>query len=436
MLTLKQQLLAATIIAGVAAPAQAQFSFPSAELRGVGASTPADINVKVNNCIGVNQQLGSNNGSLSSVTLTDFVPTTPSTSNPDLFCSTGDGLENNIYNGSTTFTGKYVSTGSGFGRQQWRLFTNQFTGSSSSTNPFGTWANVQYALSESPTTFSEYNTDYANNAATVAGAGIQLPLYVVPIAFAYNPQYGSNNGTPLNFRVKSPQSINGAVAGGLKLSKDVYCRIWNGQITNWNHPDLTALNGGQSLRDLNDPQARWDSEGVPIRLVGRADKSGGTDVFSHAMSAQCGTTVANGGTNKFEKAQESLPYDNTSAIDIRPLRSDSNYFPGSAAKNFAGTTQTLSGYVYDRNTEKLCFWNEVSGGACPATPAAINNALLVGKFIVADTSAGIEKALRLNNNNLAIASSVTPGLTLNGKLGYLGADFIVPSAGRTLHGAA
>lgn len=449
----KIQLLAATIIAGMASSAaNAQFAFPSADIRGVGASAPGDINVKVQNCIGADSNLGSNAGTTSVVTLTDYTPTTPSATNPRLLCSAGE----NVYNSTGTYTGQYVATGSGFGRQQWRNFVNNFSGLAGSINPFGTWANVQYAFSEAPATpsdITDYQTDNAElingvdvdvNAQAQAGNAIQFPFYVVPVAFAFNNVYGNNGGTDLRFNIRFPQNVNGVAAGGIRLTKAAYCGIWNGSITNWNNATLRTLNGNTDLRDaVNDSSTRWASEGVPIRLVGRADRSGTSDLFTRAMAAQCGTTVTAGGTNKFERAAESLPYDPASTIDIRGLRADTSYRPGNAASNFAGPTQSLNGYVYDRTNNRFCFWNEAASAACSATPAPVTFAQFqtggtsAGLFIVADGSAGVEAAVRRNDGvNAALTSPSVPTLTLNGKLGYIGADFVAGSTGRTLFSAA
>ena len=447
----KIALLTATIMAGVATPGYAQFAFPTAEIDGVGASAVADINKKVQNCIGVDSPLGLNTGATQVITLTDYKPVPATATNPELNCSTGDDIYNS---GTTTYTGQYVSTGSGFGKQQWRNFANNFSGLAGSINPFGPWTNVQYAFSESPLVpaeITDYNQDDAElinnvdvdvNASAQAGAPIQFPLYVVPVAFAYNTQYGTKGAAPLNFRVKTAGTINGLVAGGLRLLKTDYCGIWNGTITNWNSPLLKTRNANQSLGDLADV-ARFDSEGVPIRLVGRADRSGTTDLFTRALAAQCGTTVPNGGTNKFERAAESLPFNSSGTIDIRTIRSDARYFPGSAASNFSGTTQSLSGYVYDRTNNRFCFWNEAASAACSATPAAVTfsqfntGGASAGLFIVADGSSSVEAAVRrVDGTNAALISPTDATVSLNGKLGYVGADFVFPTAGRTLFSAA
>ncbi len=461
MKSFKFQLLAAAALIAPAMPAHAQFKFPDAEIDGVGASAPADVTVKVLNCIGVNSNLGVNNSaSLTTVTNADYANTgTPSNGKPSLTCSVDD-VNGNIYNAVTpsNFIGHYVSTGSGFGRQQWRNFANNFLGTSSSQNPFGPWTNVQFAFSEAPATpadITDYNnddtelatvngvpnTDIDVSAAANAGAPIQFPLFVIPVAFAYNPVYGNNNGADMAFNVQNAQTTNGVAAGGLRLTKAVYCGIWNGTITNWNDPAIEALNKNGTVATplydtANDTAGRWTSEGAPIRLVGRADNSGTTDIFTRALSTQCSGT-------KFLRSAEALPFSpGTSPIDIRGLRSSSPYFPGSTAI-FAGTTTSLNGIVYDRTNNRFCRSTEAASAACSATPAAITIAdyqvggFARGLFLVADGSSSVEAAVRRNDGiNAALASTVTPGVTLNGKLGYIGADFVAGSTGRTLHAAA
>jgi hypothetical protein len=278
--------------------------------------------------------------------------------------------------------------------------------------------------------------------ANKAGPAIQVPFYVIPISFAYNPAYGQNATgaatVDMKFNVKTPASINGVVSGGLRLSRVAYCKIYNGEITNWNDATLKTLNSNLSLHDtVNDTLTRWNAEGAPIRLVGRADRSGGTDVFTRAMAAQCAGLVT---TNKFSKAAESLPYDNTSAIDIRRLRPDTHYFPTSTASRFSGIVQGLGGLVFDRVSDNICLWSEVNPATaqCDAALApggVLTNAPTNGLFTVADGSSGVGEAIETTVNNTLI-NSTTAGIKLNGKFGYVGADFVKPVAGRNLFSAA
>ncbi len=136
----------------------------------------------------------------------------------------------------------------------------------------------------------------------------------------------------------------------------------------------------------------------------------------------------------------SLPYDNTSTIDISRLRSDTNYKPGVASSNFSGTIQSLGGRVFDRQNDVICNWNQVNASTtrCDTTLApggVFTNTATPGLFMVADGSSGVEEAIRTTVNNTMIDSRVA-GIKLNGKFGYLSADFVAGSGTRTLHSAA
>lgn len=425
----------------VTSAAYAQIAIPPVELRGAGATTVGDVAVRTLNCIGNPgaglNPYGTNSPQLLPIAPGLYTPTTISATNPAYDCATQEIQPN--------FEGKYIGTGSGAGRQIWRTFATNppLTGAAGATNPFGTWTNTQFAFSEAPASVSditEYNA-VANNATNKAGPAIQVPFYVIPIAFAYNPVYGTKTtgATTVNlrFNVKVPATINGVVSGGLRLNRVAYCRIFNGEITNWHDPALQVLNSNVSLRDVNDDATRWTAEGAPIRLIGRADRSGGTDVFTRAMAAQCNGLVA---TNRFARNAESLPYLNTSTIDIRRLRPDTHYFPTSTASRFSGTVQSLGGLVYDRVTDNICLWSEVNPATarCDASFApggVFTNAPTNGLFTVADGSSGVAEAIETTVNN-ALINSTTAGIRLNGKFGYVGADFVGPVAGRNLFSAA
>jgi len=472
MRNLKTTLLAATVLASVASPAYAQFAFPPVELNAAGATAPGDINVKVNKAIGVDINYGTNSSAtLSTIAPADFLPTVPSAANPEHRTSAGD----DIYNGGATFTGRYVGTGSGFGRQIWRNFSGQnFLGTNSSQNPFaqyssasgaspivGGWTNVQYALSETPARVSDItdynaddselatvngvaNTDIDVSALAAAGPAIQIPLYVVPIAFAYAPSYGVNSfGQAMNFNVKSQVLVNSVATGGLRLTKADYCGIFNGAITNWNNAGIQVRNGNQPLYDpLTDSPSRWTSEGAPIRLIGRADSSGSTDVFTRAMAAQCNGIT--GVTNKFVKAAEGLPYDYSSSIDITTLRSSSPYKPAAVvtatlAAAVAGSTQSIGGVVFDKNG-LFCLASTLASNVCTSS-LADPGSTTSGLFTVADGSSQVALAIlssataSLTTKSFA-GTTFASGVKINGKFGYVAADFVAPTPGRTLHAVA
>jgi len=425
----KQMLFCATALTVCASSAaQAQIALPAAELRGVGASSITNILVQSLNCVGNPgshapgntdnlNRAGTNTGSLSAIPEGLFSPTTPTPTSPAFDC--------NLQEIQPDFQGKYVATGSGTGRSFWRAFSNQLPGTTSSNiNPFGTWNNVQFAFSDAPATASDlaaYDSN-ANNTTNRAGAPIQFPLYVLPVALAYNPVYGrfispTKGLISLSYRVRFPTRNGATITGGLPLSKAAYCGIFNGTITNFNDPIFTALNAGIPLRDANDGGARWANVGVPIRLVGRLDNSGTTDIFTRHLAVACDGQVP---VNKFAQAAEALPFDRTSGINLSSFRSDTRYTPTSTGA-LAGTVQSLSGAVFVR-----------ASGNTPATINATQGAETAGLFMVADGSSGVRDAI-----NFTRADPVRVGqVVLNGKIGYIGADFVAPAIGQALFSAA
>ncbi len=359
------------------------------ELKGAGASSIENVVVTAFNCVSgpTNaQQLGKGGNvtastpvpaSLTPIASGVFTPTTPNAANPVFNCATNSIQPN--------FKAKYVSTGSGFGREIWRNFSNRFNSgvpTNSNANPFEVingdpaWTNVQFAFTDGPisaTDLSTYNTN-ANSATNLAGKGIQIPLYVLPVALAYSAQYGVNGaGTPLNFVVPT---------GGIKLNQAQYCGIFNGVITNFKTISAT-------LKDPIDTTARWNADGVPIRLVGRLDNSGTTDIFTRHLKEVCGTTG-----NKFiNGANQQLP-------------GGSGNTPGAA-----GTA--ISSAVY-------------TGGLLSSGAEA------VGLFGRATGSSGVAAAIAAAPD---LASPSEPTTLLNGKFGYISSDFVTPATGATLQAA-
>jgi len=117
---------------------------------------------------------------------------------------------------------------------------------------------VQFAFADSSITPGDI-TDYNNattGAAPLGGTPIMFLMFVLPVAIAYNPIYGRNTSTSTNytFRINPTFSaattqIGGVNVGGLRLTRNLTCAIFNGQITNWNHADLqTAVVPERSRR--------------------------------------------------------------------------------------------------------------------------------------------------------------------------------------------
>ena len=441
----KTHLLAACAVSTfTASAAQAQVLMPQVELRGGGASSVADIVPRSMNCVGRPgsglNQLGDNTGALKTIATGLYSPTTPSATDPVVDCS-------GSYEIQPSFEAKYISTGSGTGRSMWYKFTtSNLDGTTGKINPFGTWTNLQFAFSDSAISVTELGS-YNNSASTAAsafnggaGAAVQVPFFVLPVAVAYNPVYGLKGATELKFNVKVPGTINGVVAGGLRLNRAAYCKIFNGDIKNWNDAALKVLNSNVSLADPSDT-TRFASEGVPIRLVGRADNSGTTDIFTRALATQCsGLTTT---TLKFTKNAANLPYVTGGSIDISKLLSTSELNPGglkadgTAGASYAGAFQSLSGFVWDKVGKKLCLYSELTSSLCTGTLTGQGLAA-DGLFLVADGSSGVAEAILKNDaaTNTSVVSAVDNTILLNGKVGYIGADWIVPVTGRSLFAAA
>lgn len=120
-------------------------------------------------------------------------------------------------------TVNYEATGSGTGREQFIGGQVDFAGSDAALEP-----------------------DELEAARQVCGEVIELPVYISPIAVAYNLPGVSD----------------------LNLTAENVAKIFSGEITNWNDPALAADNPDADLPDLD------------IIPVNRADKSGTTENFT------------------------------------------------------------------------------------------------------------------------------------------------------------
>jgi ABC-type phosphate transport system substrate-binding protein len=96
-----------------------------------------------------------------------------------------------------------------------------------------------------------------NEALTVRGQYVQIPTLSTDITMAYNP---TGQTVPLK---------------GLALSRNSYCGIWQGAITNWSDPSITSDNGGKVVSSQ------------PIIRVVRSDSSGTTALLTNALVSQC-----------------------------------------------------------------------------------------------------------------------------------------------------
>lgn len=431
--------------------AQAQTSAPAsndgeAALHGTGATSIQNLLVQELNCLGGYSNLGrigtsTAAGTTSAITEPTNLPTTT------FNCSTTD-----LFPG---FAGRYIASGSGTGRGAWRvpgkirgdatvtpIVTTAFTIGSANPNPFGTWDTVQFAFGDSTITAGDLNiyingnsaTPAAASAQTIGGAPVMFPKYVLPVAIAYSPVYGRNQtlAKDYTFNIQFPQFILGTAAGGLRMSQSTYCKVFNGQVKNFNDAAFTADNGGTSLMDTaeaTDNPGRWAADGVPVRLVGRLDRSGTTDIFTRALAAQCGTTG-----NNYKVNAETLPYNRSESSATLPnfasVRSDTGLQPTSTEAEAGSGTATLVGAEYWDGTAIVT--PAANAGKPSSQPSGANGS---GRFLVADGSGRVASAI-LFAPDYASPSKTT--VKLNGKIGYIGADFIdgSPTASTGLKAAA
>lgn len=95
------------------------------------------------------------------------------------------------------------------------------------------------------------------------GAANVVPMMAAPVALAYNP-----GGTGL------PSGTT------LQLSRNSFCGIMTGTITNWDDPSIATDNPGVTFNNL------------AITVVVRSDGSGTTFITSNALNAQCSNFAA------------------------------------------------------------------------------------------------------------------------------------------------
>ncbi|AYV48162.1 hypothetical protein CFHF_23670 [Caulobacter flavus] len=266
-------------IAGVSAIAAcAAFAGAAhAQVNGGGSSLIAPYWRQAADCYGTHETL------LVKAVPTSTLPTTQ-------FCTGGSLTSNTV---------RYISTGSGTGIAGiYSHDASKYGDIDLATAGDQFWPRVHYGLSETSLSASDVNV--YNNGGTVQGvtvaasptagqyplpkplygALVQFPVAIAPVAVAFDPVYkkvrnADGSVTSVSFNL---------VGGELKLDAATYCKIFNGQITDWSDSALTALNGGTSLTG---------GVSVPLQIVGRSESSGTTGLFTRHLAAVCGSLSGN-----------------------------------------------------------------------------------------------------------------------------------------------
>ena len=133
------------------------------------------------------------------------------------------------------------------------------------------------------------------------GALVQIPLVIAPLAIAYSPTYkrvrqADGSVVSYKFHIAHP-NLDGS--GGLVLDATTYCKIFNGQITDWNQIPA-SLNGGVSLKDPADSA----TFSVPLTIVGRTDSAGATSTWTRHLAAICPGVITG---NQYADSASTLP---------------------------------------------------------------------------------------------------------------------------------
>jgi phosphate transport system substrate-binding protein len=213
--------------------------------------------------------------------------------------------------------------------------------------------------------------------APLYGPMVQVPLLIAPVTLAYSAEYGrfrAADGTVHHyfFNIHKPRADG---SGGLVLDAPTYCAIFNGQITDWNQLP-TSLNGGKTYQDAQDKKDKHKFS-VPLVLVGRSDSSGTTSVFTRHMAAQCPSQIS--GT-VYSDSTSTLP---ANLVAATWTSTNPNYGPNS------GVTD------------------------------------VPGKFTVANGSGGVADYLDFDPNNQP--AQTTGSEVEQGRVGYLGPDYVLPA---------
>jgi phosphate transport system substrate-binding protein len=226
------------------------------------------------------------------------------------------------------------------------------------------------------------------------GPLIQFPLSIDPVAVFY-----TNKGVYERISGAGKKEIDyhlniqhGTKDGGLLLSIDSLCGIYNGEITNWNDPQLTQDNDGVSLKDPNDPTSA-SSWSVPLAAVARSDGSGTTSIHTRHLANVCQSFTLAGG-------QDPVNYYTTGATTIQ----------AAGASAIAGNTYNVNNPNYP-------------GVDQPGLITLAPNSSGVAQYVAFTQSPQGEK------NQCSKGTQLPSGYTdciQQSRVGYVGADYVMP----------
>lgn len=415
-MSLKKMLMLSTVatsaVVGLSTGASAQTT-----VYGNGASLPAPYFRQAADCYSEDTPLiFAGSGANEATFATPPIPFFEYTGTPAQNCATTDYVENQLL--------VYASTGSGGGIYAYYSHYPVRTGDIDPTQTgVQSFPTINYALSE--TALSQGNINVYNNggvipgrpdapAGRVAAAGaatattgpypnpqynygnaIQFPILIAPVTIAYDPVYkkvrqADNSITSYSW-VGGYNRQDGS-GPGLRLTQNLVCRIFNGQVTNWNDAELGRANRG--ITAMKDP-SDTDPLSVPMQIVGREDSSGTTSLWTRFLAAAC---LGKPG-NAYATSTSRLP---------------GTYTDSTGASQATGTTDLIG-----------AVWNKASPRN--SGPQAIyypgNQAEEIGKYTLANGNDGVAAYIDFERS-----PTTNPGARLvQGRIGYVGPDFVKPA---------
>lgn len=203
------------------------------------------------------------------------------------------------------------------------------------------------------------------------GPPIQIPIAGTAVAIAFDPVYKNVRVSARGVQRLRFQYVTKPSGGGMNLSRDAFCGIFAGRIRVWDHPEITASNGGIPV--WPDPADTNPGLGRQIEVVLRDDDSGTTNLFVRHLISVCGPTDA--------------------GFNGQPI---GQRFPGSTAI-------------------------PIAAGNFSSCPARANSVFPNGSYFQARGNEGVTTCLNTRNPGPNIGDERG-----NGRVGYLSPDFVQP----------
>ena len=305
-----------------------------------------------------------------------------------------------VTDGTTTYfpSVQYGASDAGLGSSDLACYNN--TGSTNCTNEgapnFG--SAPQFAPA-SDGCIAQNGSVYANPQSCY-GPVIQFPLSIDPVVFAFSPVYKqavvSGSVVSYSFHLKYPRA-NGS--GGLRLDPTTYCRIFYGDITNWNDPALKADNGGLALYATNDPD-KGTGWSVPLQIVGRTDSSGTTSIFYRHLATICPGLISAYNTAN-GTSESTTTYSSAGSKHVPSGLAGAAWQESSPSQNYPGVATYTGG-----------------SGDVP------------GKFTTASGSGGVAAYIAFPPNYVGTGAGQVSSYTV-GRIGYIGPDYALPYVNNT-----